>query len=407
MSLVNIRRDVDDKFYRYKMPLLQIKIEGKGNGIKTLITNMSDISKALARPPTYPTKFFGFELGAQTTLDEKNDRYIVNGAHQPDRLRDVLDSFIQKFVLCGSCKNPETDLSINKQDVIIRDCKACGKRSDVDMRHKLTSYIVKNPPPKKKKGQGAHAEAANKATEEVEQMENDTAADDDLTARINAEAKDIPTADQLKDADNNWSVDTSEAAVQARVSQLAEGVTNVLGKSTTGDGAGGSDDEGGNDAPESQLALWIEEKHADDKSIKPIEIYNKAKELGIESKHKTLQVVVQSALTNDALKQLDQLMPVLAKMFNDGKGSEKHQKSILGGLERLCGLNYPELLPSLPKILMKLYQSDLIEEEVITHWGTHVSKKYVDKDVSKKVRVAAKPFLKWLEEADEEDSDDE
>jgi len=58
---------------------------------------------------------------------------------------------------------------------------------------------------------------------------------------------------------------------------------------------------------------------------------------------------------------------------------------------------------------MALYQADVIEEEVVTQWGTHVSKKYVDKDTSKRVRKASEPFLKWLEEAEdsEEDSDKE
>jgi len=74
--------------------------------------------------------------------------------------------------------------------------------------------------------------------------------------------------------------------------------------------------------------------------------------------------------------------------------SEKHQKALLGGVERLVGLTYPSLIPAVPKILMALYQTDLIEEEVVTQWGTHVSKKYVDKDVSKKVRKASEPFLK-------------
>ena len=92
------------------MPLLLTKVEGKGNGIKTVIPNMSDVARALSRPPTYPTKFFGSELGAQTSVDEKNDRYIVNGAHDATRLRELLDAFIDKFVLCGSCKNPEKDL---------------------------------------------------------------------------------------------------------------------------------------------------------------------------------------------------------------------------------------------------------------------------------------------------------
>ena len=30
------------------------------------------------------------------------------------------------------------------------DCKACGFRSSVDMRHKLTGFILKNPPEDKK-----------------------------------------------------------------------------------------------------------------------------------------------------------------------------------------------------------------------------------------------------------------
>lgn len=61
-------------------------------------------------PTTDPTKFFGCELGAQVKCDEKNDRYIVNGAHDAEKLQTLLDGFIQKFVLCPSCQNPETDL---------------------------------------------------------------------------------------------------------------------------------------------------------------------------------------------------------------------------------------------------------------------------------------------------------
>ena len=76
--------------------------------------------------------------------------------------------------------------------------------------------------------------------------------------------------------------------------------------------------------------------------------------------------------------------------------SEKHQKAFLGGLERLIGVVHPELVPSVPKILMQFYQADALEEEVIKQWGTHVSKKYVDKETSKMVRKASEPFLKVL-----------
>lgn len=74
--------------------------------------------------------------------------------------------------------------------------------------------------------------------------------------------------------------------------------------------------------------------------------------------------------------------------------SEKHQKALLGGIERLVGVIHPDLVAAVPKILMEFYQTDLLDEEVIKQWGTHVSKKYVDREVSKKVRKASEPFLK-------------
>ena len=39
------------------MPKMVLKIEGKGNGIKTNIVNMADVAKAL-RVPTECNKFF-------------------------------------------------------------------------------------------------------------------------------------------------------------------------------------------------------------------------------------------------------------------------------------------------------------------------------------------------------------
>ena len=67
---------VDDFSYRYKMPPLQAKIEGRGNGIKTVLVNIVDLSTALHRDPAEITKFFGTELGSQTTYDRDIDRAI-------------------------------------------------------------------------------------------------------------------------------------------------------------------------------------------------------------------------------------------------------------------------------------------------------------------------------------------
>ena len=50
--LADILQDEKDPFYRYKMERLQSKIEGKGNGIKTVIVNLSSVAQSLSRPPS-------------------------------------------------------------------------------------------------------------------------------------------------------------------------------------------------------------------------------------------------------------------------------------------------------------------------------------------------------------------
>jgi len=76
-------------------------------------TASQDVYVVCCRCITDPTKYFGCELGAQTQFDNKNDRYIVNGSHTSEKLQDLLYGFIQKFVLCPECDNPETNLVRN------------------------------------------------------------------------------------------------------------------------------------------------------------------------------------------------------------------------------------------------------------------------------------------------------
>ena len=92
------------------------------------------------------TKYFGTELGAQTKFDEASGLAIVNGAHETNRLSQLLEGFIKRFVQCGQCNNPETDIVLTKKETIELKCKACGAVTQVDMRHKLCTFILKNPP---------------------------------------------------------------------------------------------------------------------------------------------------------------------------------------------------------------------------------------------------------------------
>lgn len=357
-------------------------------------------------------KFFGFELGAQVTANPSDDRYIINGAHDAPKLQDSLDGFINKFVLCLKCKNPETDLIVSKDGNIIRDCKACGQSSDVDLRHKLSGYIVKNPPKKKKSKSSSKGKKGKKGdegsspkdsgSEDPEDMGIDGASDDELTKRIRAEAKELPThnGDNGILKDDDWAVDMSEEAIKARAQSLPDDLKKALVIE--------GEDEG-EDTPYDVLGKWIvSEKNENDGTINDVKVYQKAVELGIEKKHRTLQVLAQTLFDGNIIKknQIKEHSGLLKKMIT----SDRHEKALLGGTERFVGTEHPELINAIPSILMVYYEHELASEETITAWGTKASKKYVDVQISKEVRRAAGPFLKWLEEADaesEEEDDDE
>ena len=290
------------------MPLLLTKIEGKGNGIKTVLPNMSDVSRSLSRPPTYPTKFFGCELGAQTSFDEKADRFIVNGAHDATKLRELLDNFIVKFVLCGSCKNPETDLVIKSGD-LIRSCKACGERTSVDMRHKLVTFILKNPPKNPKKSKGAPKQGAtetqgtneqNSPKAEAEEPVGDGAESDVELAKMKAEAADLDKNATIFRED--WSEDTE--AVKTRMESLG----GALGKVKLGDDDSG--EEGNGDDPYSQLGTWVTENHNEG----PVEVFKKVQEMGLEKKHRAIQVLAQTLFTEDILEEIKLNAPIFSKV---------------------------------------------------------------------------------------------
>ena len=244
---------------------------------------MLDVAHDLARPPFYITKFFGFELGAQAKVvgDGPTQRHIVNGAHDKEKLQDLLDGFINKFVLCGECRNPETTLII-KNNHVLRECKACGKRTEVDKGHKLSSFIIKSPPggsgsaaaANGKKGGKKSRKGKHNVTATAEDGENGNGAggespvgsdqgdDEETIAKINAEAAELAEP-ETKLGEDEWGVDTSAAAVQARQKALEETMAKVSLGTPTGEDDDEEDDpfSNGVDNPYDQLGTWIQDEH--------------------------------------------------------------------------------------------------------------------------------------------------
>ncbi|XP_064621968.1 eukaryotic translation initiation factor 5-like [Lineus longissimus] len=416
---VNINK-ADDQFYRYKMPKLIAKVEGKGNGIKTVIVNMPEIAKALSRPPTYPTKYFGCELGAQTQFDLKNDRYIVNGSHDPAKLEELLHNFIKKFVLCQQCENPETDLVVLiKKQKINQRCIACGYVGMVDMTHKLTTFILKNPadgpaatPSKKDKKAAKRKEKENekKGRSSPEGNHNNTtngdAASPKEAVRETTPSKEkTPAKDKnhvnkakLKDDDeddDDWGEDFNEEEIKARMEELSHAAKALT-----------MDDDLEKSSSE---RLDIFYKFVKNKLMKN-EIVGHDKSIlaeadRLEVRDRAPLVLVELLLTEDVLNDLKKYWVVFLRFCHE---NIKAQRYLLGGFELLVGkVHRDTLLPKVPHIIKSLYDLEILEEEVILEWGEKPTKKYVEKSVSEEIHKNAEPMLKWLAEAEEEEASDE
>ena len=143
MAQLNLDRSVEDPFYRYKMAQLETKKEGRGNGTKTILTNLETVAKDIGTPAETLLGFIRLNLGVQGKA--KQGRYVITGWHSPSDLQDNIYAFIEKFVLCTLCRNPETKLSCttSKASKLFMSCKACGGRSEVNHTHKIMSTLKK------------------------------------------------------------------------------------------------------------------------------------------------------------------------------------------------------------------------------------------------------------------------
>ncbi|XP_065211426.1 eukaryotic translation initiation factor 5-like [Planococcus citri] len=395
MGSLNVNRNVSDPFYRYKMPRIIAKVEGKGNGIKTVMVNMIEVAKAIGRPPTYPTKYFGCELGAQTQFDFKHDRFIVNGSHEASKLQDLLDGFIRKFVLCPDCDNPETDLIVSaKKQTITVGCKACGHHGLLEYRHKLNTFILKNPPNLNPAVQGSSLTEGKRAKRSKKQ--NDSVNGDRSNSPNGDEEGDLIVQAPEKKPDHNedddWALDVSEEAVKTRRQGLTDGVKGL----TITEDLEKSEKE--------RVDIFYAKVKADRDAgtLNAKETVAEADRL--EIKQKAPLILAELLFDEKIHVQVKKHRALLLYFTHD---DEKAQKYLLGGIEQVINLHKETLLPKTSPILKLFYDADILEEKVLLDWASKVRKKYVSAEVGQKIHKAAEPFIKWLKEAEEEEESDE
>merc|ERR1712012_15368 len=289
---------------------------------------------------------------------------------------------------CEKCDNPETVLKV-KKNLIGASCKACGHTYVMDMRHKLTTFIVKNPPEKEIDAQGTSLTSKKDRKKEKKDKNGKKEGSDD---NENGD-------DDYDDDEADWGEDVSEEAVRQRMEALSGGlgglvIDNDLEKSE-----------------EERMNIFYKFV-VNKKTMVPINQGSGAKEVIAEADRLEVRnkapIVLCELLFNDKMfkeKQIEKYCNLILRFTHE---NQKAQKYLLGGLEKTIEVHQTVLMNKVPHILKSFYEEDIIEEEVLFEWAKKVSKKYVSKETAAKIHEKAQPFIKWLKEAESEsESEDE
>uniref|UniRef100_A0A1J3G3V0 Putative eukaryotic translation initiation factor 5-2 n=1 Tax=Noccaea caerulescens TaxID=107243 RepID=A0A1J3G3V0_NOCCA len=429
MALQNIgASNRNDAFYRYKMPKMVTKTEGKGNGIKTNIVNNVEIAKALGRPASYTTKYFGCELGAQSKFDEKTGTSLVNGAHNTSKLAALLEIFIKKYVQCYGCGNPETEIIITKTQMVNLKCAACGFISEVDMRDKLTTFILKNPPESKKgskdkkamrraekerlkEGEAADEEQKKLKKEVKKKASSKTSknhiSDEDLSPKHDENALEVDDDDDDEDDDDGiqWQTDTSREAAEKRMKEQLSAVTAEMVMLSA------KEDEEKKKAPKSKANGDVK---TEKKLMQEMKEYLKK-----GSPISELKAFI-SSLSEPPQDVMDALFTALFDGVGKGFAKEVTKKKsylaaatqedgtqmhLLNSIGSFCGKSGNEdAVKEVALVLKALYDQDIIEEGFVLEW---YGKGLAGAEKSSVVWKNVKPFVEWLQSAESESEEED
>lgn len=90
------------------------------------------------------------------------------------------------------------------------------------------------------------------------------------------------------------------------------------------------------------------------------------------------------------------------------------QRQLIAAFEWFCGVHLTSLARYFPVVLKQLFDEDIVEEDVFLSWDADpifndysLDASIISEDVLESLRESAKPFITWLQEAEEEGEDEE
>ena len=93
---------------------------------KTVFSNFMDLAKSMNRNPEHLLQYLLAELGTSGSLDGQQ-RLILKGRFLPKAFEGCLRRYMNEYVLCNSCKSPDTLLDRDSGTrIMFLRCQQCG-----------------------------------------------------------------------------------------------------------------------------------------------------------------------------------------------------------------------------------------------------------------------------------------
>ena len=110
---------------RFQIPRARVSIQGRR---RSVIMNFTEIAEGLQRDPEHLLKFLLKETATRGNYD--GTRVVFQGRFTQDSIRNLIEIYTNKYVICPVCGRPDTHVVRDKRLSFLQ-CDACGARSSI------------------------------------------------------------------------------------------------------------------------------------------------------------------------------------------------------------------------------------------------------------------------------------
>jgi translation initiation factor 2 subunit 2 len=116
--------DQVETYERWTVPRPILRSAGR----RTIIMNFKEIADELNRDPQHLLKFLSGEMATLANFD--GTRAVFKGRFSYETIRNLLEIYTNKYVICPVCKRPDSKL-VREKRLWFLQCEACGAKSSI------------------------------------------------------------------------------------------------------------------------------------------------------------------------------------------------------------------------------------------------------------------------------------